>query len=212
MYRYSLDDINYAIEQLVQWYPKCFFIDPEKRRPQKHTIITDLIKSGVQLQPDLLRAAIERYQSHFGYKYSLQAGVKRIDLNGNEDGTVSEQEQHVALKYIRERKQEERERRLEENERRNASLIVETKKTTPDFNSPITKLPMMNVNIKGMAMPKVVKSNDPLAQIQSLLDAVHNAAFEQPEPLRRPFAVAGLRVLVIEIEKTISTIESNTNQ
>jgi sRNA-binding protein len=214
-YRYNRQEIESAIELLPELYPKCFFLDPGQRRPLKHNIVAELMKDGVQLTPELLRAAIDWYQSHFGYQLALQAGVKRIDLNGKEVGTVTQQEHRDAQKYVHDRKQEERERKQQEREKQNANLIVERIAKPAESNLPIVKLPMLNANInvaKETTMPvKAVKPSDPLAPIQTLLDAVRTA-FEQPEPLQRPFAVAGLRVVIAEIEKTIHHMEKTDGQ
>lgn len=57
------------------------------------------------------------------------------------------------------------------------------------------------------------QENELIAQygipIQQLLDAVRVALTEQPKTLRQPFAVAGLRIVSKEIEKTIETMEDN---
>jgi sRNA-binding protein len=203
-YRYNRQEIESAIELLVELYPKCFFLDPEKRRPLKHNIVADLTKDGVTLAHELLRASINWYESHFGYQYSLEAGAKRIDLHGKEDGTVTEQEQRNARKYVHDRKLEERERKREEHERRNANVIVEKISSLP-----IAKLPMMTVNVaKETALPKAAKPNDPLAPIQNLLNATRCVYEQQPEALRRPFVVAGLREAIKEIEKIIAAMEA----
>jgi hypothetical protein len=80
---------------------------------------------------------------------------------------------------------------------------------------PITKAPTLSPMLiaqeqpKEMPMPvKAVKPNDPLTQLSELTETVRNMP-TQPEPLR-PFLVAGLRVVIAEIEKCISTME-NTN-
>jgi sRNA-binding protein len=65
-YRYNRQEIESAIELLAELYPKCFFLDPRQRRPLKHNIVADLIKDGVQLAHELLHAAIQWYQTHFG--------------------------------------------------------------------------------------------------------------------------------------------------
>jgi sRNA-binding protein len=198
---YNRQAIESAIELLVESYPKCFFLDPEKRRPLKHNIGVDLTKDGVALAPELVRAAIGWYESHFGYQLALQPGVKRIDLRGKEVGTVTELEHRKAQKYVHERKQEQRERMQEERERRDANLIVE--KVATLSNLPITR-PMPIPKETPMSV-KAVKPNDPLTQLSELSEAVRNMQ-AQPEPLR-PFLIAGLRVVIAEIEKTISTME-----
>jgi hypothetical protein len=87
-------------------------------------------------------------------------------------------------------------------------------KKTTESNLPIAKLLTISVNIAKQQpeenlMPKVVKSNDPLTQLSELSEAVRNMQ-AQPEPLR-PFLIAGLRVVIAEIEKCIATMEENTN-
>ena len=206
IYRYGRDDIERVIEQLAISYPKSFFIDPEKRRPLKHNIGSDLIKDGVAQPTDLLSKAIDFYQSHFGYQYALEPGVKRIDLLGRETGTVTETEARNAKKYIHDRRQEERERQRAERVKHIENLKVE--KITPVSNLPILKPPTFNTT-KEIPMPKATKANDPLTQLSELSEAVRNMQ-TQPEPLR-PFLIAGLRVVIAEIEKTITTMEDKHN-
>jgi hypothetical protein len=66
-----------------------------------------------------------------------------------------------------------------------------------------------NTTKEATVAVKVAKPNDPLGPIQTLLDATRGALREQPEQLQRPFAVAGLRVIIAEIERTIATLETN---
>jgi sRNA-binding protein len=55
------------------------------------------------------RSAVSWYQGNFEYQYALQAGNRRIDLDGKEVDTVTEQDQRDAEKYIAERKRLQRE-------------------------------------------------------------------------------------------------------
>ena len=203
-YQYNRQEIDCAIELLAELYPKTFFPDPGQRRPLKKTIVGDLSRDGIQLAPELLRAAVNWYESHFGYQLTLQAGVKRIDLTGKEAGTVTELEYRAALKYVHDRKQEERERKQEQN----ANLIVNRITKTATSNSPISNPSILTVKETPMPVKTAKPGDDPLAPIQTLLDAVRGA-FEQPEALRRPFAIAGLRVVVMEINKLIQTMGEN---
>jgi sRNA-binding protein len=104
LYRYTREETEELIRFLAERFPKCFFEDPRLRRPLKKNILADLEQAGFPAAQDLTRAAIDWYQSHFGYSYALHAGAKRIDLNGNEVGTVTESEQAAARKKIAERK------------------------------------------------------------------------------------------------------------
>jgi sRNA-binding protein len=102
IYQFSRDDIEATIRQLVNTYPKCFFDDPHRRLPLKKSIADDLRMDGFCAAYELMKAAIERYESHFAYQYGLQTGRKRIDLNGKEVDTVTKQEYLNAQKKIKE--------------------------------------------------------------------------------------------------------------
>jgi sRNA-binding protein len=67
----------------------------------KHNIVADLQKDGMPMAYELVAAGVEWYQSHFSYLYSLQAGAKRLDLNGAEVGTVTKQEFMAAQAKIK---------------------------------------------------------------------------------------------------------------
>jgi sRNA-binding protein len=78
---------------LCRSFPKCFFEDPKQRRPLKHNIAADIIEDpDFQVSPAMITAALEWYTNHVGYDYVTLAGSKRIDLDGREVGTVTEQE------------------------------------------------------------------------------------------------------------------------
>jgi sRNA-binding protein len=204
-YQYNRQEIESVIELLVELYPKCFYLDPEKRLPLKSGIVTDLVGDGVAMARELLRASIDWYESHFGYKFALQAGARRVDLHGEPVGTVTELEQRAALKYVHDRKLEKRERDREDEQRKRKGFSVE-KISSP----PIAKPPMMaqDIPMPKAPTPKVAKPpNTPLAPIQALLDATGAVYESQPESLRRHFVVAGLRALISETEKVIAALE-----
>jgi sRNA-binding protein len=185
-YRPYREETEAAIKLLAERYPRCFFEEPKLRRPLKQNIIADLEKDGAPMARELIVSAIEWYESNFAAKYAVQAGAKRVDLTGKEVATVTELEEKNAKKYIHERKQE-----REERER-----LAQPEKTQ------LKEIPMMRA-AKPM---KPTKPIDPVSSIQDLLDAVRAALLDQPEALRRPFAVAGLRVIITECEKTITSI------
>ena len=199
-YQYNRQEIESGIELLAETYPKCFQLDPANRRPLKNNIIADMIADGVAVSRELLRASIDWYESHFAYQFALQAGAKRIDLCGKPAGTVTEQEQRAALKYIHDRKQEKRER--DEEHRKRNDFSVEKLPSPPIANSP----PMA----QDTPMPKAIKRppNTPLEPIRALLDATGSVYETQPESLRRLFVVAGLRALINEAEKVIAALEA----
>jgi ProP effector len=101
-YRPNREENEETIRMLVDRYPKCFFADPRLRRPLKKNITADLQQDGFPATYELIAGAVEWYQSHFGYQYSLETGARRINLNGKEVGTVTEQEHLAAEKKIKE--------------------------------------------------------------------------------------------------------------
>jgi hypothetical protein len=106
MYRPTREESEAVIALLVKHYPGCFFEDPKLRRPLKKDITADLRGDGFPAAPELIAAALDWYTQHFGYHYALQAGVKRIGLDGKEVGTVTTLEEQKAKRYIAERKKD----------------------------------------------------------------------------------------------------------
>jgi sRNA-binding protein len=95
------DDYNQFILMLVDHYPKCFFEEGRLRRPLKQDIVTDIKKdTSFDVTPERITAAVQWYQSHIGYDYNTTAGAKRIDLQGRDAGTVTEQEALAAKQRI----------------------------------------------------------------------------------------------------------------
>jgi sRNA-binding protein len=97
-YRFSSEEKNEVIQMLAEKYPKCFFLNPKLRRPLKKTIVANLMQEGLPRARELLAASVDWYRSHVGYQLALQAGQKRIDLNGKDVGTVTELEERTAKK------------------------------------------------------------------------------------------------------------------
>ena len=104
-YLYNREESEATIRLLADRYPKCFFENPQQRKPLKKNIMVDLQNDGVSVASDLLTAALNWYTSHFGYQYTLQAGIKRVDLNGKEVGIVTELEHRAAQIKIKTDKQ-----------------------------------------------------------------------------------------------------------
>ena len=114
--RYELEDL---ISELSFSYPKCFFTDPGQKRPLKKNIIIDLEKDSMR-DDEKLNAALTFYTRDWNYEYKLQAGAKRIDLDGNEVGTVTETEAREA----RERVKAAREAKAAKHEEKNVTVVT----------------------------------------------------------------------------------------
>src|SRR6266508_1884325 len=103
--RITRQDSEEVVHMLAEKYPKCFFDDPRMRRPLKLNIIADLQQDGLPVALELLSAGMDWYQSHFSYQYALQAGAKRIDLNGKEVEKVNKKKQDKSQKKIKDDQQ-----------------------------------------------------------------------------------------------------------
>jgi sRNA-binding protein len=95
------DDYNEFIHLLCKQYPKCFFDEPRMRRPLKQNIVADIKNDkDFDVTPEKIQPAVDWYMSHVGYDYATVAGAKRIDLDGNAAGTVTEPEALAALQRL----------------------------------------------------------------------------------------------------------------
>jgi sRNA-binding protein len=95
-------DSENVIRMLCDSYPRCF--SEKQRRPLKQDITADIIKDpDFKVAPELTTAAVEWYESHISYSHAMSvAGSKRIDLDGREVGTMTEQEAISARQKITE--------------------------------------------------------------------------------------------------------------
>ena len=101
-YQPSRDEVENVVRMLCDHYPSCFFENPKHRRPLKKDIAIDLIKDeNFKVEPDMIRAAVDWYKSHIGYKIAKStAGVKRIDLKGKSVGTITKSEALYAQQEV----------------------------------------------------------------------------------------------------------------
>lgn len=85
------EHIKEALELLYTYFPQCFIKEGDCK-PLKVGIFDD-VRSRLGDKPGLtvskVRAAMRFYTGRLRYLYSLQAGAKRVDLDGNEGEEVS---------------------------------------------------------------------------------------------------------------------------
>ena len=186
------------IRMLAQRYPKCFFEDPKLRRPLKKNIRADLQQDGIAT--GTLEPALEWYRSHFGYHHALQAGSKRIDLDGNEVDTVTEQEAQNAQRYVADRKREMQQRYPQQDRDVHAEL-----RTLPMLRS--RTVDVAKVISKEKQMP-AADSADPFAQLQALLDSARQLmAAEFPAELREACIIHALEMLEYQAKMQIANLQ-----
>src|SRR5713226_4196544 len=156
-YSYNRQETEAAIRILCKRYPKCFFEDPHLRRPLENNIISDLEKDGAPLEYGLLVRAVEFYQTHFGYRYNILAGARKINLDGKEVSIVTESEFLNTQKKIREDKAKLRERN--EANPITTARVYQSRQIPDDQLKKIDALPMMKAPMK--IAPKVIEAAAP---------------------------------------------------
>jgi sRNA-binding protein len=112
-YRPNREANEQVIRMLCEHYPKCFFEDPRQRRPLKQKIVTDIINDqDLDVSPELITAAVDWYKSNIGYEGFAMSipGAKRINLDGEAVGTVTEPEAIAAQQRLDEYRREKNER------------------------------------------------------------------------------------------------------
>ena len=197
-YKFSRQQIEEAIRKLADTYPKCFFEDPKLRRPLKHNILADLQKDGVPLAQDLTTTAVEFYQSNFSYQYSLHAGNKRIDLNGVEVGTVTEQEHMTARAVIKAARQ-----------KRNATETVAALHAAGQLSDDAVKkldAPMIPKATKAVVAPEVTKLYEAVMAANATLNGPGD------ENLRSAMAAAALGFVCKEAQRVMGSLNHQPDE
>jgi sRNA-binding protein len=184
-----------VIRMLADRYPKCFFNEPKLRRPLKLDIIADLQKDEAILEYELIAAGVEWYQSNFGYLHSLQTGAKRLDLNGREVSTVTEQEYIAALANIK---------LAHQKRNANAAATVQALHAAgriPDDQ--VRKLdapPMTKTTAKATIAPELTKLYEAVIAASTTLSGSGDPG------LRAAMAAAALNVVRQEAQRVIESL------
>ena len=143
-------------------YPKCFFEEGRQRRPLKLGIATNIIADkDFDANPELIAAGVDWYISHISYQISLSvAGSKRIDLDGCEVGTVTEQEAIAAQQRANEigKKLNERKASISQIGLMHPPTPTPTPRTkaaaiAPEFTALYEVLTAANAAVSGIADP-----------------------------------------------------------
>ena len=76
---------------LCREFPQCFVMFERPRRPLNVGILDDILaRLGDRIERQQLGPALRFYTGNVFYRRAQRAGTPRIDLDGNESGTVSE--------------------------------------------------------------------------------------------------------------------------
>ena len=91
----KLTDTNAVLAYLYETFPLCFIAEGETK-PLKIGLFQDLaerLADDSKISKTQLRVALRRYTSSWRYLKSIQPGVQRIDLDGNDCGEL--QQEHI---------------------------------------------------------------------------------------------------------------------
>jgi ProP effector len=199
-------EIEDLIRELSFSYPKCFFTAPYQKRPLKKNIMVDLEKDSMNetLNHDRLNAVLAFYMRDWYYEGKLQAGAKRIDLDGNEFGTVTETEAREARERVRLAKEE---RALKKEEERKTFTVVNLPRqlTTPPQRSSVTT-PMPTTTPEPMATIP-----EPMAQLCKLMGNIERISTSTDDGvLRDALIVAAIQVLITEATRFVESLKPTT--
>jgi sRNA-binding protein len=228
-YRKALprEHLKALIDHLAATYPKAFFKDKFLKRPLKKNILIDLERDRC-LNDEQREAAVSYYTRDWNSEYALLAGAKRIDLSGEEVGTVTALEANEARERVRVQKEERRRTLASRHAPADVARSLHAAGKIPtDSLSKINVVPL-SASIpqsqpspttsppQPVAQPPAPIAAEPpngvdLGRLRSLWESVDSIYTNTPdEALRHALAAAALRILVAEAESTIARLETTT--
>jgi ProP effector len=201
------EQIRELIDYLAATYPKAFFTQPLLKRPLKKNILLDLEKDHI-LDDEKREAALSFYQRDWYYEGALVAGARRIDLNGDEVGTVTEQEQIEARKRIKAGKELHYEKLKALGPVEIVRKLHAAGKVTTDQLRKIPAPPIASP--ATMTKPEPVSTNGgDLTQLRTLLGNIDSILAKTEDPsLQSALAAAMLKVFIAEATKLIAVLEA----
>ena len=99
--QHSTPDPEALIAAFAAKWPRCFFVEEEKRRPLQLKIHFQIFGEYAWDDRDAIRAALRRYVCALRYLHALDVGAERIGLNGDPAGEVSEEEAYGAKRRLK---------------------------------------------------------------------------------------------------------------
>jgi len=144
--------------------------------------------------------AVEFYQTHFGYRYNILAGARKINLDGKEVSIVTESEFLNTQKKIREDKAKLRERN-EANPITTARVLYQSGQIPDDQLKKIDALPMMKAPVK--VAPKVIEPVKAAVPVKpTVAEAAQSKLAEMlKQHTRKPKAVK--KILTVNIPESL---------
>jgi hypothetical protein len=168
------------------------------------TILSDLEKDGVPMTFEQIKAAVDWYHGSWGYLHNVKAGVKRINLLGEERAVVTAaEERHSAQRLSDEKKRikEEKEAGYGVND------MPVLKKPAPKKSPTPIPPPMLPAVVPASAPP--VPTEDPFGYLLRIVEEARRAYQIFPEAMRRPMIAPTLRAIDAETQRLIADVEKD---
>jgi sRNA-binding protein len=203
IYRFTREETEAAIVKLAELYPACFFVEAHQRRPLVKTILSDLEKDGVPMSFEQIKAAVDWYHSSWGYLRSVKAGVKRINMFGEERVAVTAAEERYSAQRLRDEKRAKEEKESYSHKDVKATPMVKKPLPQPPTPTPPLTLPVT-------ASPPPAPTKDPFGYLLRVVEDARRAHQTFPEAMRRPMIAPTLRAIDIETQRLIADIEKES--
>ena len=201
------EQLEELIQHLATTYPKAFFVQPYLKRPLKKNILLDLERDRI-LDDDRREAALNFYTRDWNYEHTLQAGAKRIDLNGKEVGIVTELEEREARERVLAQKRKIKEDRELQGPIEVARSLHAARRIPTDSLSKIDA-PARPPMAKAKPTPEPALNGADLTRLRAMWSNIETVLAQTEDAgLQSAVAVAALKVFVASATKLIETLEA----
>jgi sRNA-binding protein len=146
-----------------------------------------------RLDDERLNSVLAFYMRDWNYEYKLLAGAKRIDLDGNEVGTVTETEAREARERVRVARAERKAREEMAVKQQEKNIRVVTLPSQPAVPPPVPT-------------PVPTTTPEPMARLSKLMGNIERINTGTADPvLRDALTVAALQVLITEATRFVES-------
>ncbi|OCG40783.1 hypothetical protein A9G29_08090 [Gilliamella sp. Fer2-1] len=129
--QFQLTNSKEIIVYLSQQFPNCFTLEGEAK-PLKIGIFQDILSrlnENEALSKTKLRAALRAYTMSWRYLYSIKEGANRVDLDGNPNEVINQEQMEHAQQQLKESKEKAKERFKEQAKEKRKTTRAPSKKT-----------------------------------------------------------------------------------
>lgn len=148
--QFQLINSKEIIVYLAQQFPNCFTIEGEAK-PLKIGIFQDILSrldGNQELSKTKLRVALRVYTNNWRYLYSIKVGSHRVDLDGNLDEVITQEQMDYAQQQLKESKSKAKEHFKKQNKSKPKRAYTPPKKNRVLKIGDFVKVTMGNKPLK----------------------------------------------------------------